>query len=129
MGNWNWSKFQKFWFPVILYSGIIFYVSSVPNVKTPLQEIQFDKFLHILAYMPFGFLLARGICNARGSVSSGMLLGTVLLVSFLYGLSDEIHQSFVPGRNAGIIDIIADTVGSVAGGYIYLLFSQYIKNR
>jgi len=129
MGNWNWSKFQKFWFPVILYSGIIFYVSSMPDVKTPLQGIQFDKFLHILVYVPFGFLLARGICNARGSVSRGMLLGTVLMVSFLYGLSDEIHQSFVPGRNAGIIDIIADTVGSVAGGYIYLLFSQYVKNR
>lgn len=129
MGNWNWSKFQSFWFPVILYSGIIFCVSCVPNVKTPLQGIQFDKFLHILVYVPFGFLLARGVYNAKGSVSRGMLLGVVVFGSFLYGISDEIHQSFVPGRNADIIDTIADTIGGVAGGYIYLLFLQYIKNR
>ena len=129
MGNQNWAKFQRFWFPVILYSGIIFYVSSVPNVKTPLQEIQFDKFLHILAYMPFGFLFAWGIYHTRSSVSRGMLLGAVVLASFLYGISDEIHQSFVPGRNAGIIDIIADTIGGAAGGFGCLLFLEYIKNR
>lgn len=129
MGNWNWSKFRKFWFPVILYSGIIFYVSSVPNVKTPLQEMQFDKFLHVLVYMPFGCLLARGISNTQGSVPRGILLTSVLLVSFLYGLSDEIHQSFVPGRNAGVIDIIADTIGGMAGGYIYLLLVKRMKNK
>ena len=129
MESWNWSKFQRFWFPVIFYSGIIFYASSVPNVKTPWQEIQFDKFLHILAYLPFGFLLARGMCNTRGSVSRGMLLGTVLLVSFLYGVSDEVHQSFVPGRDAGMIDVIADIIGGVIGGSIYLLFLRYIKSE
>ncbi|MCK5081916.1 MAG: VanZ family protein, partial [Candidatus Omnitrophica bacterium] len=46
-----------------------------------------------------------------------------------YGISDEIHQSFVPGRNAGIIDIIADTIGGAAGGFGCLLFLEYIKNR
>ena len=121
MDNWNWSKFQRFWFPAILYSGIIFYVSSIPNVKVPLPGTQFDKILHVVEYMPFGFLLARGICNIKTSVSQGMLLGIVLLVSFLYGLSDEIHQSFVPGRDAGIADIIADTIGGVVGGYGYIL--------
>lgn len=129
MGNWNWSKIQRFWFPVILYSGIIFCVSCVPNVKTPLQEIQLDKFLHILTYAPFGFLLARGICNTKDSASRGMLLGIVLLISFLYGLSDEIHQSFVPGRNAGIIDAISDAIGGAVGGSIYLLFTRYIQDR
>ena len=129
MGDSNWSKFQRFWFPVFLYSGIIFCASSVPNVKTPLPEIQFDEILHILTYIPFGFLLARGICNTKVSVPRGVLLVVILLISFLYGLSDEIHQSFVPGRNAGIIDMIADTIGGVAGGYIYLLFLGYIKNK
>ena len=129
MDNWNWSKFPRFWFPVILYSGIIFYVSSMPNVKIPLPGMQFDKILHIVAYVPFGFLLVRGICNTKLSVSRGMLLGIVLLSSFLYGLSDEVHQSFVPGRSASIIDMIADTIGGVVGGYVYILFLEHIKDR
>ena len=129
MENWNWLKFQRFWFPVILYSGIIFYVSSIPNVKTPLRGMQFDKILHIMVYVPFGFLLFRGICNTKTSVSRGMLLGIVFLISFLYGLSDEIHQSFVPGRNASIIDMIADTIGGLVGGYVYILFLEHIKGR
>lgn len=117
----NWVKFQKFWFPLILYSGIIFYASSVPRVKTPLQEIQFDKFLHIFIYLPFGFLLARLIAHTKESVSRRMLLIIVLLGSFVYGLSDEIHQIFVPGRRFEIIDIIANTLGGVGGGYLLSL--------
>ena len=129
MGNQNWAKFQRFWFPVILYSGIIFYVSSVPNVKMPLQEIQFDKFLHVLVYMPFGFLLARGICHTRDSVPRGMLLGAVILGSLLYGISDEVHQSFVSGRSAEALDVITDAIGGAVGGYINMVFSKHIKNR
>ena len=117
-------KFLRFWFPVILYSGIIFYVSSIPNVTTPLQEIQFDKILHVLEYMPFGFFVARGIYSEKPSISRQMIWVLVLSVSFLYGISDEIHQSLVPGRSAGIIDIIADTIGGVIGGYIYLIIAS-----
>lgn len=129
MANWKWSKFQRFWFPVILYSGIIFYVSSVPNVKTPLQEIQFDKVLHILAYVPFGLFVARGIINTWGSPSYRMLLGAVLLASFFYGLSDEFHQSFVSGRESSMGDVIVDTIGGVTGGAVYLLFLRYISRK
>jgi VanZ family protein len=52
-------KFLKFWFPLIFYSGIIFYASSWPNFKTPLPDTGFDKILHLLEYMPFGFLAAQ----------------------------------------------------------------------
>jgi VanZ family protein len=117
----NRSKFPRFWFPVILYSGIIFYASSVPNVKAPLAEISFDAVLHVLLYAPFGYLLARAFYNARVSVSQETLLRVVLLISLLYGGSDEIHQSFVPGRDASLTDVIADMIGGAMGGYLYLL--------
>jgi len=128
MADSNWSKFHRFWFPVILYSAIIFYVSSVPNVRTPLDEVQFDKILHILAYMPFGFLLARGIKNTKPSIPKRALLWSVFVVSLLYGLSDEVHQSFVPGRDAGIVDLMADTLGGFLGGHGYLLFLKHPEN-
>ena len=125
MGNLNRPKFQRFWFPVILYSGIIFWVSSIPNIRTPLPGVRLDVFFHVLMYIPFGFLLARAVHSTGVVIPKGALLGTVVLLSFLYGASDEIHQLFVQGRSAQVIDLIADTIGGMAGGCIFLLFFEH----
>lgn len=129
MDNLSQSKFLRFWFPAILYSGIIFCVSSVPNVKIPLQEVRFDKVLHVLEYMPFGFFLARGIYNTRIPAFTGMFWGVIISILFLHGVSDEFYQSFVPGRSAGGGDVIADVTGGVIGGYVYLLFLNQSNNK
>jgi len=47
-----------------------------------------------------------------------MLILSVLLSS-LYGISDEIHQYFVPYRDADLIDVLADMLGGIMGVYIY----------
>jgi VanZ family protein len=99
----------------------------VPNVVIPLAEAQFDKVLHILGYAPFGFLVARGLGGTRPSISSKNLWMLTALAAFLYGISDEYHQSFVTGRGSGVFDIIGDTIGGVLGGYIYLLRRRKIK--
>ena len=129
MDNLGQSKLLRFWFPVILYSGIIFCVSSIPDMKIPLREVWFDKVLHVLEYMPFGFFLARGLYNTKIPVFTGMFWAAVFSISFLYGASDEFHQSFVPGRNAGVDDVIADTVGGAIGGYIYSLSLNQNNNK
>ena len=121
------SNFLRFWFPVIIYSGIIFCASSIPNVRTPLSEIEFDKILHLMEYAPFGFLVARAIINSRSSISGRALGMWVLVFSFLYATSDEFHQSFVPGRNVGSFDLIFDTIGGTLGGYIYLVIPKKAK--
>lgn len=41
------------------------------------------------------------------------------LFSFLYGLSDEWHQSFVPGRQVELGDLLADGIGGFLGGMIF----------
>lgn len=124
MRDQRFMKFLKFWFPAILYSGIIFCVSSIANVTTPLPEVQFDKILHILVYSPFGFLVARGINGSWPDISPKSLWILVVLAAFLYGLSDEYHQTFVPGRNFGTYDLLADTIGGTIGGYIFLLYRK-----
>ena len=47
-----------------------------------------------------------------------MLILSVLLSS-LYGMSDEIHQYFVPYRDADLMDVLADMLGGLMGVYIY----------
>lgn len=113
------SKFLKFWFPVLFYSGIIFFASSLPAVKSPFEIRHLDKAIHIVEYMPFGILLSRAFFHAPWDSPRKVLLGYVILASFLYGLSDEYHQSFVVGREATVFDAFADTVGGMIGAYIY----------
>ncbi|MFH1360975.1 MAG: VanZ family protein [Candidatus Omnitrophota bacterium] len=113
-------KFLKFWFPVLLYSGIIFYVSGLPNVKTPAPWPLFDKFLHILEYAVLGFLFARALFHsAPGAYSQHKIILTTLIFCLFYGVSDEVHQLFVIGRDASLFDVLADGLGGLLGGVLF----------
>jgi VanZ family protein len=120
------GKFLKFWFPVILYSGIIFCVSAVPYMRPPLETGNIDKAIHILEYLLFGFLLARAFQQQWPAIGIGRV---VTLCALLYGISDEYHQSFVPGRDADVSDVIADTIGGFLGAWIYQFRHKRVKTR
>ena len=120
------GKFLKFWFPVLLYSGIIFYASSLPDLKPTLEIPNVDKVLHVLEYLPFGFLLARAFQQQWPAIG---LCQVVTFLALLYGISDEYHQSFVPGRDAGFDDVIADTAGGFLGVWIYLFRHKRVKTQ
>ena len=113
------ARFLRFWFPVIIYSGIIFYVSSIPNLQAPFGIFNIDKIIHILEYTLFGFLLARAIILSGHVSSKNVIWALVMAGSFLYGLSDEYHQSFVIGREASWGDLLADMVGGSLGAMVY----------
>lgn len=119
------GKLLKFWFPVIAYSAIIFCVSSLPNLKTPFEGINFDKVAHLLEYMPFGFLTHRALLHSLDDISRSKLVGLTIGLAFVYALSDEYHQSFVMGRSSSIFDALADTIGAFLGSYVYLS----VKNK
>lgn len=115
-------KILRFWFPVILYSAIIFYVSSLSGDQT-LDIGYFDKIVHIVEFMPFGFLLTRAFCRTSSFLWNTITVGVVLL-SFLYGLSDEFHQSFSEGRESALADAFADTIGGAIGVYVYAFLEK-----
>lgn len=64
-----------------------------------------DKVAHALAYAVLGALLAW----ATGRPGLAVALAT------LYGVSDELHQAFVPGRTPDVLDLVADLLGATAG--------------
>lgn len=114
-------KFFKFWFPVISYSVIIFCLSGIPNLKAPLPENNSDKFIHLGEYLILGVLGARALTNTRKHPSPMMVFWAVFLFCFFYGISDELHQSFVAGRVSDWKDALADTTGGALGGWLYLM--------
>ena len=118
-------KYFKFWFPLVLYSGIIFYISSRPNLKPPLEGFSIDKIFHLGEYIPFGFLLARAFWGLKQQISDKKLTLIAILGSCLYGMSDEYHQSFVPGRFASGLDVLADTLGGFIGALLFVKLKRH----
>lgn len=93
--------------------GFIFFLSSQPHLpRYPHHLIDFflKKVAHLLEYAVLAILLHRGVGSEGG--------WWALLIGGLYALSDEFHQSFVPGRNAELLDLALDILGVVLGLYM-----------
>lgn len=109
-----------YWLITIGYMGTIFYVSSRHNVKLPDIARNIDKVAHMLAYVPLAFLLSMSL---RDSGMKKYAFLTAFVIASIYGVTDEFHQSMVPGRDATVGDAVADTVGAFIGS----LGASYIK--
>ncbi|MBU0729924.1 MAG: VanZ family protein [Proteobacteria bacterium] len=92
----------------------IFYFSGLPGDDISLPGFfASDKILHASAY---AFLAGTAIFAGHpwiNRISPNRHTIALMIFCTLYGASDEIHQSFVPGRMASIGDLAADTFGAV----------------
>ena len=113
-------SFIKYWLPAYLFAALIFFLSSLPEPPQAPFEFPFlDKIGHLLEYAFFGYLLKRGFSNSpRPKLSSYSSFLTVI-TAFLYGISDEVHQIFVPTRHPEILDLIFDGTGAFLGQFFY----------
>jgi VanZ family protein len=107
----TWTAFL----PAAAYAAIIFALSAQPHPLAflPPEWLVQDKLLHTLEYAALGALLVPGF-RLAGMSPWGALLAAIAVAS-LYGATDEVHQSFVPGRSADVLDWVADTLGASAG--------------
>lgn len=107
--------------PAILVAIILFILSSIPYPPTIIPDVNYqDLVMHAIAYAIFGFFIARALYNQSGyyRLKESLLLFT-FMIGTIYGISDEIHQYFVPGRFADILDVIADSVGTLIGFAVF----------
>lgn len=107
-------KFFKLWLPVFLWCGIIFYLSGLPNLQTEwgVWDLLLRKLAHITEYLILTFLLYRAFKGSFGLSTFYLILYSGGL-SFLYAISDEIHQRFVPTRSGNLEDVLIDAAGIV----------------
>lgn len=96
--------------------GLIFYASSMNGEQVPEIDIPgIDKLFHFIEYLILGFLLARALSRSSANVNYRHIFISAVLISSFYGLSDEFHQRFVPGRTCDIFDFLSDLIGSSIG--------------
>ncbi len=112
--------------PLLVASAGIFYFSSLPQPPFVLTSFQWqDKVLHLAAYFAYGITIALAI-HVHQSISSKKKMTLIGFIGFLYALSDEFHQSFVPGRTSELGDIIADWIGVISAIMLYRLIIKRI---
>lgn len=116
------------WAPVLAYLAAIFYVSSLSRPPA-VAEAASDKLLHGAAYALLAMLLVRALSGGRwAGVTWRVALASVALAT-LYGVTDEWHQTYVPGRMGDAWDLVADAAGAALGALACYLAGRVRRRR
>ncbi len=119
-GQSAWMRLLVYWGPVVGYAGMVFFLSaqSHPEEQLPsfLLEGVSDKVLHAVEYGIFSLLCYRAFrWAASGPAVARQAVLLAIVTASVYGLTDEVHQFFVPFRESSWLDWLADTIGAVIG--------------
>jgi VanZ family protein len=104
--------------PAPLIAVAIFILSSQSRLPHLGWVFSIDKVQHCIAY--FCLAATTGLWSFPGGWKKHPLRSFFLsaAIASLYGMSDEFHQSFVPGRDCSIFDWCADTIGALLGAWL-----------
>ena len=101
--------------PLIFWLTLIFVLSSQPaliDFEGETQRHFFYKPAHIVAYALLAWFWWRALTPYRQV--TWQVLSLTLVLTILYGISDEIHQLYVPGRSGMVSDVLFDSSGALA---------------
>lgn len=106
----------RLWAPVVVWAGVIFAFSSIPSLSTGLGlwDLVLRKLAHGAEFAILGALLERAVVRWPLALALGSA----------YAASDELHQSFVPGRAGTPADWAIDTAGVAIGVGIVLVWRR-----
>jgi len=123
-GRATWGRQLLAWFAVMSYCGLLYYLSDQPSLHLPQVMPSSDTVAHVAAYAVLGWLWTVALRQTWEECSSLAVLLFTFLFTLGYGLSDEWHQSFVPGRVSSMADVIADVIGGGLGAGIFFLWAR-----
>lgn len=117
-----------YWLPAAAWAATIFVLSSQSSLPGPPGGLT-DKHAHAVA---FGILALACLFGLAGGVWRRITWRTATVAALLaaaYGVSDELHQSFVPGRVADVADVSADAVGAVVSAGLGWAWAILLRRR
>ena len=93
---------------------LLFVLSHQPGDTLPLPAVvNLDKLLHLLAYTTLGLCFLLALPPGWRTRNPRAAAVCTVLFCHSYGMSDEFHQRFVPGRFPGVDDLVFDTLGGL----------------
>lgn len=97
------------WTAALLWAGVIFNFSALPGSNVPGR---FGSVAHFVEYAVFAFLLFAALRPRHAPAAAAVL---AVAIASSYGITDELHQAFVPMRMPDTLDWLVDTAGAVTG--------------
>lgn len=97
------------WLPLVAWMGLIFYLSAQPDLPHPdtgWADLLVSSLAHAFVFGVLALLWVRALGDLQ---HAGRL---ALILTFVYALSDEFHQAFVPGRVPDLWDLACDALGA-----------------
>ncbi len=118
-------RWRAWWLPCLYMAGI-FVLSSFDLGVTIDESVPFqDKGIHFLEYAVLGFLCANAARRSFPRRAAWRTFAVGAFVATAWGLGDELHQAFVPGRSADSLDVVADALGSIAGAGLRFALNRF----
>jgi len=117
--SWSWR-----WLPLMLAMVVIFIASHQPAADLPnfgLWDVAFKKTGHVLGYAMLALLALRAVLDWQRPYLAAFI------IVLLFSISDEFHQTFIPGRHGMPLDVFIDICGSLT--CLWLLHWQRQKQR
>ena len=122
------SRILWVWGPAVALMAGLFMMSSIsepPQVPGDMSDFS----AHAITYSVLGGLVLRAFAGARWLGVTVARSAKSLTISAIYGLSDEFHQGFVPGRVSDVRDLAADVLGALAGVLLVWACSIVLSKR
>jgi VanZ family protein len=104
------------WGPVAAWAGAIFLASSLSD--PPGAGLAPDWLSHAVEYLVLALLGCRAVAGGLRRPLAPRAAALVVVLCVAYGAADELHQSFVPGRDASAGDVAKDAAGAVLGAIV-----------
>lgn len=118
-----------YWIPALCLAITIFVLSSISEFGVLDKSFltKHDKITHLIVYGLLAWWVLWGW--KKGILGRPGIRRFIIAVAAVsaYGISDEFHQSFIPGRLASVVDWLADTVGGVLGSVAFTIIGDGIK--
>lgn len=104
------------WLPAVLTMALIWAVSSIELPELPIARFPLrDKGIHAVEYAGLALFVAHASLRTWPDRARARIAAVAILITGAWGVLDEIHQAFVPGRSADAADLLADTIGAAIG--------------
>lgn len=111
--------------PLVIIMGAIFFLSHQPgDLFAPIDFRWADKLAHLVVYALLCGAFIYAFPDRCRRSAKGAVVGLSIIFCLLYGVSDEFHQSFIPGRFPSIADIAADVIGASLACMLWLLWDK-----
>ena len=111
------------WRLLVAWMALIFALSSIPNNFAESDSaIPAGKIAHGIEFAVLALILAW-LARQRG-YRRAIAFAAAVVLSTLYGVTDEVHQRFVPGRDVSRPDLAADVIGAIAGASMAIVVAS-----